>query len=206
MISHTRRLSLAAALVVLAGPAAAQTWIYEPSGAARAYYEPRVYQSRAYQPVIAEPFAAAPIQRTTINRTVIPQGRGRGLIVKERIVSETVAPAPVVRERVVTRPVVAESYAYAPIVRERLVTRPVAVNDYAYSGYAYAPVVRERVVRRAPVVVDYPVRATEAYAMAPVTVTTAPVTTVPSYRYINNRLLLVDPVTGAVVGEVRDYR
>jgi hypothetical protein len=67
--------------------------------------------------------------------------------------------------------------------------------------------VRERVVRRAPVVVDYPVRATEAYAMAPVTVTTAPaVTTVPSYRYINNRLLLVDPVTGAVAGEVRDYR
>jgi hypothetical protein len=206
MISHTRRLSLAAALVVLAGPAAAQTWIYEPSGAARAYYEPRVYQSRAYQPVIAEPFAAAPVQRTIINRTVIPQGHGRGPIVKERIVSETVAPGPVVRERVVTRPVIAESYAYAPVVRERVITRPVAVNDYAYSGYAYAPVVRERVVSRA--LVDYPVRATEAYAMAPaVTVTTAPAaTTMPSYRYINNRLLLVDPVTGAVVGEVRDYR
>ena len=110
------------------------------------------------------------------------------------------------RERIVTRPVVAESYAYAPVVRERVVTRPVAVDDYAYSGYAYAPVVRERVVRRAPVVVDYPVRATAAYAMAPAVTTVPAVATVPSYRYINNRLLLVDPVTGAVVGEVRDYR
>jgi len=199
MIFHTRSICVAAALVGLAWPAAAQTWVYEGDTAARGYYEPSFYQARAYQPYVTEPVTVAPTQRTIINRTIIPQGRGRGPIVKERIVSETVAPAPVLRERVVTRPVVAESYAYAP--------RPVVVDDYAYArsygeNYAYAPVVRERVVRRPAVVVDYPARATEAYAMAPVLATTPAVRSY-RYRYINNRLLLVDPVTGAVVGEVR---
>jgi hypothetical protein len=203
MNSHLRRYCLAAAaLVGLAGPAAAQTWTYEPDYAARAYYAPR-----AYQTVVTDPFAVATTQRTVINRTIIPQGRGRAPIVKERIVSESVAPR-VVRERVVARPVVAESYAYAP-VRDRVVTRPaVWADDYAYSGYsgysgyAYAPVVRERVVRRPTVVVDYS-SPTDAYAMAPVA-TTVPAATPYRYRYINNRLLLVDPVTGAVVGKVRD--
>ena len=85
--------------------------------------------------------------------------------------------------------------------------RRVAVDDYAYSSYAYAPVVRERVVRRPAAVVDYPARATEAYAMAPIATTTPVVTTAPvvrPYRYINRRLLLVDPVTGAVVGQLQD--
>jgi hypothetical protein len=187
MNSPTRRLLLAAALVALAGPAAAQTWVYESNPAVRPYYQPRVYQSYAYQPVVTEPVA----RRTIVNRT----------IVRERIVTET--PAPIVRERVVARPVVAESYAYAPVVRERVATRPVVYDDYAYSGYAYAPVVRERPIRRA-VVVD---RATDAYAMAPGVATATPVvTTAPAYRYryFNRRLLLVDPVTGAVVGEVQD--
>jgi hypothetical protein len=196
MNSNLRRYCLAAALVGLAGPAAAQTWTYEPDYAARAYHAPR-----AYQTVVTDPFAVATTQRTIINRTVIPQGRGRAPIVKERIVSETVAPR-VARERVVARPVVAESYAYAPVVRDRVVIRPaVWADDYAYSGYAYAPVVRERVVRRPTAVVDYS-SPTDAYAMAPVA--TVPATTPYRYRYINNRLLLVDPVTGAVVGEVRD--
>jgi hypothetical protein len=191
MNSQLRRYCLAAAaLVGLAGPAAAQTWTYEPD-----------YAARAYQTVVTDPFAVATTQRTVVNRTIIPQGRGRAPIVKERIVSETVAPR-VVRERVVARPVVAESYAYAP-VRDRVVTRPaVWADDYAYSGYAYAPVVRERVVRRPTVVVDYS-SPTDAYAMAPVA-TTVPAAAPYRYRYINNRLLLVDPVTGAVVGEVRD--
>jgi hypothetical protein len=99
---------------------------------------------------------------------------------------------------------VTESYAYAPVVRERVVPRQVVADDYAYSSYAYAPVVRERVIRRPAVVVD---RATEAYAMAPVATTATPVvTTAPAYRYryFNRRLLLVDPVTGAVVGEVQN--
>jgi hypothetical protein len=199
MNSHLRRYCLAAALVGLAGPAAAQTWVYEPD----------YYAARAYQPAVTAPVAVAPTQRTIVTRTIIPQRHGRAPIVKERIVSETVAPAPVVRERVVTRPVVAESYAYAPgyayapVARERVVTRPVVVtDDYAYSGYAYAPAVRERVIRRPAMTVDY-VAPTDAYAMAPV-VTTAPAVTPYRYRYINNRLLLVDPVTGAVVGQVQD--
>jgi hypothetical protein len=193
MISQFRPACLALALVVTAGPACAQTWIYEPDDLARVYrpravyqerYVPRVYNSYAYEPVVAAPpVALVPTQRTVINRTIIPQGRGRGPIVKERIVTET--DTPVIRPRVVTRPA-AVDYAYGPTVDE---------------AYALAPAPAPRVVTR-PVVVDYGARATEAYALAP-----QPVVTVPAirpYRYINNRLLLVDPVTGAVVGETND--
>jgi hypothetical protein len=193
MISHFRPACLALALVITAGPACAQTWVYEPDDVARVYrpravyqerYVPRVYNSYAYEPVVtAPPVALAPAQRTVISRTIIPQGRGRGPIVKEHIVTETAVP--VVRPRVVTRPAVVD-YAYGPTVTE---------------AYALAPAPAPRVVTR-PVVVDYGARATEAYALAP-----QPVVTVPAirpYRYINNRLLLVDPVTGAVVGETND--
>jgi hypothetical protein len=103
--------------------------------------------------------------------------------VKEHIVTETAVP--VVRPRVVTRPAVVD-YAYGPTVTE---------------AYALAPAPAPRVVTR-PVVVDYGARATEAYALAPQPVVTVPA--VRPYRYLNNRLLLVDPVTGAVVGETND--
>jgi hypothetical protein len=195
MISHFRPACLALALVVTAGPACAQTWVYEPDDVARVYrpravyqerYVPRAYNSYAYEPVVTAPAVAiAPTQRTVVSRTIIPQGRGRGPIVKERIVTETTAP--VVRPRVVTRPAVVDSYAYAPGVT---------------NAYAWAPA--PRVVTR-PVVVDYGPRVTESYAYAPLAQPV--VTTVPAvrpYRYINNRLLVVDPVTGAVVGEVND--
>jgi hypothetical protein len=113
---------LALAFVATALPASAQTWINEPDVPRarvyepRAYYEPRVYESPAYEspdyaPVVsAPPVALTPAQRTTIYRTIIPQGRGRGPIVREQIVTESVAPAPVVRER--TAPA-ASAYAYA---------------------------------------------------------------------------------------------
>jgi hypothetical protein len=42
-----------------------------------------------------------PGQSTTIYRTIIPQGRGRAPIVRERIVIKPVVPAPVMRERIV---------------------------------------------------------------------------------------------------------
>jgi hypothetical protein len=42
-----------------------------------------------------------PGQSTTIYRTIIPQGRGRALIVRKRIVIKPVVPAPVMRERIV---------------------------------------------------------------------------------------------------------
>jgi hypothetical protein len=176
----------------MAGPACAQTWIYERDNGARVYqprvvyqeryqerFVPRVYNSYAYEPVATAPAVAlAPIQRTVVTRTIIPQGHGRGPIVKERIVTETSAP--------------------------RVVTRPAAV-DYAYrrpaltEAYALAPA--PRVVTR-PRVVDYGRRATEGYARAPLA---QPVVTIARpYRPINNRLLVVDPVTGDVVGEIND--
>ena len=103
-------------------PASAQTWVYEPDArpryyepdpGARYYYEPRARywepyygvdaRARVYEPdagvVVGSGAALAltPIQRTTIYRTIIPQGRGKGPIVRERIVTETVAPAAVAR-------------------------------------------------------------------------------------------------------------
>jgi len=70
----------------------------------------------------------------------LPQGRGRGPIVKERIVSESVAPAPVVGERVVTQPAVADytvgtrvrdAYALAPMPQAVVATVP-NVRSYRY--------------------------------------------------------------------------
>ena len=190
MISHFRPACLALALAVMAGPACAQTWIYESDNGARVYrprvvyqerYVPRVYNSYAYEPVVAAPAVTlAPTQRTVVDRTVIPQGRGRGPIVRERIVTETTAP------RVVARPAV--DYAYRPRVTE---------------AYALAPAPAPRVVTR-PLVVDYGPRVTESYALAPLARPVVSVPAVQPYRYINNRLLVVDPVTGDVVGEIND--
>ena len=195
MTSFVRPASLALAFVATAVPASAQTWVYESDAPRarvyepRAYYEPRtyeapVYESRAYEPVVtAAPLALTPAQRTTIYRTIIPQGRGRGPIVREQIVTESVAPAPVVRERIGPAPVVRERIAPAPVVRERM----------APAGSAYAYAVGSRVV--------------DADALAPVPQTVvSSVPAVRSYRYmvINNRLLLVDPATRIVVAEVTD--
>jgi hypothetical protein len=174
----------------MAGPACAQTWVYERDNGARVYqprvvyqerFVPRDYNSYAYEPVATAPAVTlAPIQRTVVTRTIIPQGRGRGPIVKERIVSETSA------SRVVTRPAVAD-YAYR---------RPTVTE-----AYALAPAPAPRLVTR-PLVVDYGRRVTDAYALAPLV---QPVVAAPRpYRTINNRQLVVDPVTGDVVGEVND--
>jgi hypothetical protein len=176
MTSLFRHACLAVLLTATAAPASAQTWVWEPDRPR--YYEPearsphydRYYgwdaRARVYEPearvVNTPPLALTPTQRTTIYRTIIPQGRGRGPIVRERIVTETVAPAPVLQERVVREPVVAADYVVGS-------------------------------------------RVTDAYALAPLP--RAVVETVPSvrsYRYmvINNRLLLVDPVTMVVVADV----
>jgi hypothetical protein len=205
MIMHLRPACLALALAVTAGPACAQTWVYEPDVGARVVYQPRVYQERyvapvynsyAYQPVVTAPTVAiGPTQRTVVSRTVIPQRHGRAPIVKERIVSETYAP--VARRSAVVEyapgPATA-AYAYAPTP---------ATAAYAYapgpavtSAYALAPLPR-RVVRR-PAVVEYAPSVTSAYALAPIArpvVTTVPAV-VPSYGYYYDRSLLVDPVTG----------
>ena len=155
MTSYVRPACLALAFVATAVPASAQTWIYEPDvPRARVYapryepryyepraYEPPAYESRAYEPAVsAPPLALTPAQRTTIYRTIIPQGRGRGLIVRERIVTETVAPPPAVRERVMTRPVVADypvgshvadAYALTPLPSTAVASVP-AARPYRY--------------------------------------------------------------------------
>jgi hypothetical protein len=169
MTSYVRPACLAFAFVATAVPASAQTWIYEqdtprarvyeprnyeprvyePVYESRGYepraYEPRVYDQRAYEPdarvvVARPPLALTPAQRTTIYRTIIPQGRGRGPIVQERIVSETVAPAPVVRDRVVAAPAVADytvgtrvrdAYALAPVPQAVVATAP-NLRSYRY--------------------------------------------------------------------------
>src|SRR5215475_3392276 len=130
-------------------PRAYQPPTYEP----RAYYEPgpyqpptyesRAYEPRAYEPAVAAPpLALTPAQRTTIYRTIIPQGRGRGPIVRERIVTESVAPAPVVREPIANPPArsayaavgsrVSDAYALAPMPQSVVATVP-AVRSYRYT-------------------------------------------------------------------------
>ena len=166
--SYVRPACLALAFVATAVPASAQTWFYEPDvPRARVYepryeprsyyepgayqaptyesraYEPRAYEPRAYEPAVAAPpLALTPAQRTTIYRTIIPQGRGRGPIVRERIVTESVAPAPVVRERSVNPPPasayaavgsrVSDAYALAPMPQSVVATVP-AVRSYRYT-------------------------------------------------------------------------
>jgi hypothetical protein len=163
MTSYVRPACLALAFVATAVPASAQTWfyepdvprarVYEPRYEPRSYYEPgpyqpptyesRAYEPRAYEPVVtAPPLALTPAQRTTIYRTIIPQGRGRGPIVRERIVTESVAPAPVVRERSVNPPAasayaavgsrVSDAYALAPMPQSVVTTVP-AVRSYRYT-------------------------------------------------------------------------
>jgi uncharacterized protein DUF1236 len=157
MTTYLRPACLALAFVAGAVPASAQTWIYEPDiPRARVYepryepryyepraYEPPVYESRAYEPVVTAPaLALTPAQRTTIYRTIIPQGRGRGPIVRERIVTESVAPpAPAVRERIVAPPGgpayavgsrVTDAYALAPVPQSVVATVP-AVRSYRYT-------------------------------------------------------------------------
>src|SRR5262249_49612795 len=158
MTSYVRPACLALACVATAVPASAQTWIYEPDVPRARVYEPRyeprtyyepgpyqppTYESRAYEPAVTTPpLALTPAQRTTIYRTIIPQGRGRGPIVRERIVTESVAPAPVVRERTVNPPAgpayayavgsrVADASALAPIPQSVAATVP-GVRSYRY--------------------------------------------------------------------------
>ena len=158
MTSYVRPACLALAFVATAVPASAQTWfyepevprarVYEPRYEPRSYYEPGAYQpptyeSRAYERAVsAPPLALTPAQRTTIYRTIIPQGRGRGPIVRERIVTESVAPAPVARERIVNPPAgsayaytvgsrVGDAYALAPMPQAVAATVP-AVRSYRY--------------------------------------------------------------------------
>jgi hypothetical protein len=174
MIPYLRSTCLAAGLVAIAAPAAAQTWVYENG--------PRAW---AYEPSYG--YSAAPTQRTTVDRTIIPQGNGRAPIVRERVVTENYGAAAVIERP--AAPVTA--YAYAP----RGYSEPV-VDSYAYvprrtyvgpayDSYAYVP----RRAYEEPVVESYyyvprpPAAVGESYAY----VGTAPAPAVAGPRWVYER-------------------
>jgi hypothetical protein len=155
---------LALALVALPGAAQAQTVITRDAGLLQ----------------------LTPNQRATIYRTIVPQGRGRAPIVRERIEIEPVVPT--VRERVITRPLDSYAYdtdAYAYVPRPRVGVPPDAYGDYAYVGGRVPPSVRAAPFPQT-LVTDFP--------------------TLRGYRYVTlgNRILLVDPSTNMIVGELTD--
>jgi hypothetical protein len=153
------------------------------SSAAHAQYYYRDYDPRA---VVTQPVPLTQAQRTTIYRTIIPQGRNRQPIVRERIVTESVPAAPIVREQVVTG----------------------GLDAYAYGDtYAYDPPPRyydpPRYDRR--YVVEPDARVPSATSLAPLPpALIADVPAIRSYRYITvgPRVLLVDPNTGVIVADV----
>jgi hypothetical protein len=173
------------------------------SSASAQYY--REYDARA---VVTQPVPLTQAQRTTIYRTIIPQGRGRQPIVRERIVTEPVAP--LVRERVVTGALDAyaygDTYAYGGAYAYG--------NSYGYrDAYAYQP--SPGYQRRYVVEPDaYSANASAYYVggrvasparLAPLP--PAAIAEVPSIRYyrymtVGSRVLLVDPDTGVIVAEV----
>jgi hypothetical protein len=174
------------------------------SSAANAQYY-REYDAR---PILTQPLPLTQAQRTTIYRTIIPQGRGRQPIVRERIVTESVPvapPAPIVREGVVGGPLDAyaygdtqayrDVYAYEPAPRygyeAPAYQRRYVVEPDAYSANASAYVVGGRVPA-----------ATQLAPLPPALIADVPA--IRSYRYITvgPRVLLVDPNTGVIVADV----
>jgi hypothetical protein len=172
------------------------------SSASAQYY--REYDSRA---VVTQPVPLTQAQRTTIYRTIIPQGRNRQPIVRERIVTESVPaapPAPIVRERIVGGGLDAyaygdtyaygDRYAYDPAPRyydPPRYDRRYVVEPDAYSANASAYVVGGRVPA-----------ATQLAPLPPALIADVPA--IRSYRYITvgESVLLVDPDTGVIVADV----
>jgi len=173
------------------------------SSAADAQYYYREYDAR---PVLTQPVPLTQAQRTTIYRTIIPQGRGRQPIVRERIVTESVPAAPIVREQVVTGALDAyaygdtrayrDVYAYDPPPRYRYEApayqRRYVVEPDAYSANASAYFVGGRVPATTRLLALPSALAADVPAIRP-------------YRYvtIGARVLLVDPDTGIIVADVK---
>lgn len=189
MQTHFRHAALALVLVAGTGTAASAQTYYDA-------VDRTIINGQALQ--------LTPAQRTTIYRTIVPQGRGRAPIVRERIVMEPVAPAPLVRERVVTQSL--DDYAYGAYGYDN---RYDYRNDYAYVA-PQAP--RGLATPRANGYGDYAyavgtrVPATARLAPIPQAVV-AEVPIVQQYRYMvfNGRVLLIDPVTSTVVADVTGY-
>ena len=190
MVTHFGRAAFVLALLAGTSSASAQ------------YY--RDYDSRV---VVTQPVPLTQAQRTTIYRTIIPQGRNRQPIVRERIVTESVPvapPAPIVREPVVGGALDAyaygdtyayrDTYAYDPAPRyydPPRYDRRYVVEPDAYSANASAYVVGARVPSATPLA-----------PLPPALIADVPA--IRSYRYITvgPRVLLVDPNTGVIVADV----
>jgi Protein of unknown function (DUF1236) len=169
---------------------------------------PAVGTARATAGVATAPrIAAAPppltaAQRSTIYRAVVEEPVVPRTVITEPVAASTfaapVVTAPAVREEVVTERVVTPA---APFIRERIVTRPLAVETVGA-----APIVTERVVAT-PASIDLTIGSrvpatVPLYALPPTLGVQIP--SVRSYRYaiVDDRVLLVDPVTGVVVAEL----
>jgi hypothetical protein len=186
MTTHFRHAIATVALVTLgAGTAAAQAVIVQ---------EP--VESRT---VVRESLNLSPAQRTTIYRTIVPQGRGKQPIIRERVVTETMGSGAAVRDRVVVDPAPRERVVIDQWGRERIVDQPrerIIVDQWG----------RERAVT-APTEVDYVVGdripATVQLSAFPDRIVRE-VPAMSGYRYmtVNNRVLVIDPATSTVVQEI----
>jgi hypothetical protein len=88
------------------------------------------------RPAINDTLQLTPSQRTTIYRTIVPQGRGRAPIVRERIVIEPAAP--MVQERIVRSPagrLPGAARGTAGDLPQPLVTRLPVLQGYRYDGH-----------------------------------------------------------------------
>ena len=154
------------------------------TAAAQSYITTEPVETRT---IVREPLNLTPAQRTTVYRTIVPQGCGKQPIVRERVVTETMGSGAAMRDRVVVDH--ASAFVDQPrervIVdqwgRERVVTTPTEV-DYVVGDRIPATVqlsaFPERVVREVPAIGGY------------------------RYMMVNNRVLVIDPVTNTVVQEI----
>jgi len=170
---HVRSACLALGLAVVAMPAHAQSWVYEPDASGPAYQR-GTYAAPAYVP-------DRQVEYSATDRTVVPRGRGRAPIVRERIVTQTYPAQQMTRQGVLAAPVGVDYSTY--------------MADRAADDYALAPVPQ--------VVVRPPGRRVVVAPSAPqVVVNPAPAPTAYRYMVINDRLLVVDPTTGLVMADV----
>lgn len=163
-------------------------------------------QTTVVTPDIVQPPAAAAVVTTVPSATMIAQTtpvettrqvtttyrtRDRGRVVRRTVVTTRTSPVVAPRtEQVVTAPVQTVAPAYA-------------VPPYAIQGYTVAPAVEQvgppaEVVTPAPVVTQ---RVVTEPGYAPAAAVVAPVLPPRAYRYVylDDRTLVVDPVTNALL-------
>ena len=166
------------------------------TAAAQSYITTEPAETRT---IVREPLNLTPAQRTTVYRTIVPQGRGKQPIVKERVVTETMGSArrcatawwSIRRRASAWSSINGDASALVDQPRERVI-----VDQWG----------RERVVT-GPTEVDYVVG---DRIPATVQLSTFPdrivreVPAIGGYRYmtVNNRVLVIDPVSNTVVQEI----